>query len=70
MYKYKFGQTLKLQSAVVAVNISRRSLKSFSLFSVSKQIACLYASLVQEKTLVRRQSSEKAESKDDDLEMR
>ena len=28
MHKYNFGQTLKLQSAVVTVNIRSRSLKS------------------------------------------
>ena len=74
MYKHNFGQTLKLQSDVVTVNIRPRSLKSYSLFSVSKQITCIYASLVQKKKLwFRRQSSEKAEAtdyKDDDLEMR
>ena len=50
MHKHNFGQTLKLQSAVVW----SRSLKSNSLFSVSKQIICIYASLVQKKTLVQK----------------
>ena len=50
MHKHNFGQTLKLQSAVVTVNIRSKSLKSSSLFSVSKQITCICASLVQKKT--------------------
>ena len=59
-YTHIFGQTLKLQSAVVTVNIRSRSLKSNSLFSVSKQITCIYASLMQKKNLwFRRQSSER-----------
>ena len=37
MHRHNFGQTLKLQSAVVTVNIRSRSLKSNDLFSVSKQ---------------------------------
>ena len=37
MHKHNFGQTLKLQSAVVTVNIRSRSLKSNKVFSVSKQ---------------------------------
>ena len=49
MHKHNFGQTLELQSDVVTVNIRPRSLKSYSLFSVSKQITCIYASLVQKK---------------------
>ena len=40
----QFGQTMKLQSAMVTVNIRPRSLKYIQLFSVFKQ--CLYASLV------------------------
>ena len=73
MHKHNFGQTLKLQSAVGTVNIRSRSLKSNSLFSASKQITCIYASLVQKKNWFRRQSSEKAEFAvfhDDGLEMR
>ena len=42
MHKHKFGQTLALQSVVVTVNIRSRSLKSYSLFSVSKQITYMY----------------------------
>ena len=62
MYKHDFGQTLKLHSAVVTVNIRSRSLNSNSHFSVSKQITSIYASLVQKKTLwFRRKSSEKTE---------
>ena len=49
MYKHDFGQTLKLHSAVVTVNIRSRSLNSNSHFSVSKQITSIYASLVQKK---------------------
>ena len=49
MHKHNFGQTLKLQSAAVTVNIRSRLLKYNSLFSVSKQITCIYASLVQKK---------------------
>ena len=64
MHKQNFGQTLKLQTAVVTVNIRSRLLKSNSLFSVSKQITCIYASQVQKKNLCfRRQISEKAEFK-------
>ena len=51
-HKHNFGQTLKVQSALVIVNMRSRSLKSNSLFSVFKQITCIYASLVQKKTLV------------------
>ena len=51
MHKHNFGQTLKFQSAVVTVNIRSKSLKSNSLLTVSKQIACIYASLMQKKTL-------------------
>ena len=54
MHKHNFGQTLKLQSAVVTVNIRSRSLKSNSLFSVTKQIKCIYAGLVLEKPLVQK----------------
>ena len=49
MHKHNFCQTLKLQSSVGTVNIRSRSLKSNSLFSASKQITCIYASLVQKK---------------------
>ena len=49
MHKHNFGQNLKLQRDVVTVNIRPRSLKSYSLFSVSKQITCIYASFVQKK---------------------
>ena len=59
MHKHYFGQTLKLQSAVVTVNLRSRSLESKVLFSVSKQ--CIYACLVQKNTLVKRKSSKKAE---------
>ena len=54
MHKHNFGQTLKLQGAVNTVNIRSRSLKSNSLFSVSKQITCIYASLVQKKPFVQK----------------
>ena len=54
MHKHNFGQTLKLQSAAVTVKIRSRSLKSISLFSVSKQITCIYASLVLIKPLVQK----------------
>ena len=54
MHKHNFGQTLKLQSAVFTVNIRSMSLKSYSLFSVSKQISRIYASLVQKKPLVQK----------------
>ena len=54
MHKHNFGQTLKLQSAVVTLHTRSRSLKSNSIFSVSKQITCIYASLVQKKTLVQK----------------
>ena len=50
MHKHNFGQTLILQSAVVTLNIRSRSFKSNSLFFVSKQITCIYASLVQKNT--------------------
>ena len=73
MHKHNFGQTFKLQSAVVTVNIRSWSLKSNSLFSVSKQITCIYASLELKKPWFGRQSSEKAEFtdfKDVDLKTR
>ena len=74
MHKDNFGQTLKLQSPVVNVNIRSRSLKSNSLFSVTEQITCIYCKFGAEKNLwFIRQSSEKADFtdfKDDDLEMR
>ena len=65
MQKHNFGQILKLQNAVDTVNIRSRSLKSYELFSVSKQ--CIYASLVQE-TAQKRLNLQFF--KDDDLEMR
>ena len=72
MHKHNFGHTLKLQRAVVTLNIRSRSLKSNSLFSVSKQITCIYACLVQKKTFG---SEERAQKRlnlqffmDDDLE--
>ena len=71
MHKQYFGKTLKLQSAVVSMSIRSRSFKSNLLFSVSKHISFIYASLVQNKFLV--QKTEKAEFtvfKDDDLETR
>ena len=75
MQKHYFGQTLKLQSDVVPVNIRSRSLKkSNSLFSVSKQITCIFASLVQKKTFGSEDRAQKRLNlqfyKDDDLEMR
>ena len=74
MHKHNFDQTLKVQSAVVTMNIRPRSLKSYSLFSVSKQITCIYASLVQNKPLVGKTELRKGGIynffKDDDLEMR
>ena len=74
MHKHNFGQTLKLQSAMGTVNIRSRSLKSNSLFSVSKQITCIYASLVQKKTFGSEDTARKRLNlqffKDDDLEMR
>ena len=50
MHKHNFGQKLKLQSAVVTLNIRSRSSKPNQLFSVSKQ--CTYASLVEIHPLV------------------
>ena len=68
MHKHNFGQTLKLQSAVVTVNITSRSLQSYSLFFLSTNK--LHVAM---QVWFRRQSSEKVEFKifkDDDLEMR
>ena len=48
MHKHNFGQILKLQSAVVTVNIRSRSLQSNSLFFVSEQITCIYTKIVSE----------------------
>ena len=45
MHKHNFGQTLKLQSDVVTLNIRSRSSKSNQFFSVP--IQCIYASLVE-----------------------
>ena len=59
MHKHNFGQTLKLQSAVVTVNIRSRSLKSNQLFSVSKQ--CIYAKFGAENPLVQKTELRKAE---------
>ena len=39
MHKHYFGQTLKLQSAVVTVNIRFMSLESKVLFSVSNNVS-------------------------------
>ena len=80
MHKRNFGQTLKLQSAVVTVNISAmvtinkrsRSLNLINSFlspnNVSMQVWC------RKPHWFRRQSLQKAEFtvffKDDDLEMR
>ena len=58
MHKHNFGQTLKLQSAVVTLSIWSWSLKSNYLFSVSKQ--CIYASLVDKDPLF--QNTELTES--------
>ena len=69
MHKHNFGQTLNLQSAVFTMNIRLRSLKSNSLFSVSKQNTCIYASLVRNKPLVQKRLNLQF-FKDDDLEMR
>ena len=49
MNKHNFGQTLKLQSVMVTVNIRSKSLKSNSFFFVSKQNTCIYARLGQKK---------------------
>ena len=49
MHIHNFGQTLKLQSAVVTLNIRRRSSKS-NLLPPFQQ--CLYASLVEKDPLV------------------
>ena len=61
MHKHNFGQLLKLQSAVVTMDIRSRSLNSNSLFSVSK-------SLVQKTAL--RKGWMHSFFKNDDLEMR
>ena len=59
MHKHNFGEILKLQSAVVNVNIRSRSLKSNNSFlspnNVSMQVWCSKAHWL------RGQSSEKAE---------
>ena len=68
MNKHNFGQTLKLQSAVVTVNIRSRSLKSNSIFSVCRQITCIYASLVQKRA--QKRLNLQGFFKDDDLEIR
>ena len=52
MYKQNFGQTLKLQSAVVTLNIRSRSSKSNQLFFVTKE--CINASLVKIHPLVQK----------------
>ena len=71
MHKHNFGQTLKLQSAGVTMNIRSRSLNLINLFlspnNESMQVWC------RKPHWFRRQSSEKAELtvfKYDDLEMR
>ena len=51
-HKHNFGQTLKLQSAVVTLNISSRSSKYNKLFSATKQ--CIYASLVEKTPLIQK----------------
>ena len=52
MYKHmQFWSNFEItKCCVVTVNIRSRSIKSNSLFSVSKQITCIYACLVQNKT--------------------
>ena len=46
MHKHmQFWSNFEITIAVVTVNIRSNSIKSNSLFSVSKQITCIYASL-------------------------
>ena len=57
MHKHNFGQTLKLQSAVVTMGIRSRSSKSKLFFSDSKQ--CYYANLVEKTPLVQKKELRK-----------
>ena len=65
-HKHIFGQTLKLQSAVVTLNISSRSSKYNKLFSASKTMyLCKFGG---ENTTDSEDKAHKRLNKDDDLE--
>ena len=69
MHKHTLGQTLKLHSAVVTVNIRPRSLNLIHSVLSPNKLHVSLASLVQKKTCSSEDRAQKR-LKDDDIEMR